>query len=260
MRYVEKDIGSSKFTITTNSITKLPITKYKDKLVILQNFLLQLYSYRCGYCGIVVGQEWVGEIEHFYYQAEDSYFDHIWDLRNLHIACKRCNSKKAVIDAERQKIWSPNHIAQNPKDIINKNYCWFHIVQTCYKKAFKYERSFLKVIGEPLTGYSAKKTVEVLDLNGEKTRKYLIELRIRLFSRAKKMLDQIVSFLIAAKSCRDCKKQSEYLLPIKSLIENFELLFSNESIFAEMIRDNFTKDLILMKACYEQLKLPCVKS
>jgi hypothetical protein len=77
MRYVEKDIGSSKFTITTNSITKLPITKYKDKLVILQNFLLQLYSYRCGYCGIVVGQEWVGEIEHFYYQAEDSYFDHI---------------------------------------------------------------------------------------------------------------------------------------------------------------------------------------
>jgi hypothetical protein len=118
----------------------------------------------------------------------------------------------------------------------------------------------LKVIGEPLTGYSAKKTVEVLDLNGEKTRKYLIELRIRLFSRAKKMLDQIVSFLIAAKSCRDCKKQSEYLLPIKSLIENFELLFSNESIFAEMIRDNFTKDLILMKACYEQLKLPCVKS
>jgi hypothetical protein len=253
MRYVEKDIGSIKYSIASNTISKLPITKDKDKHKIIQIFLLELYSCRCGYCGIAVGQEWVGEIEHFYFQDEARHEDHIWDLRNLHISCKRCNSKKGVLGAESSKIWSPNYLAQNPKDSVGKNYCWFQIDKEYFKKAFKYNRFLIKVIGEPLSGYSARQTVDVLDLNGDKTRRYLTELRIRQFSCAKKMLEQIVDLLEAAKSCNGCQKQKNYLSPIKSIIESFESLFSNDSNFSEMIRDNFTKDLVIVKACYEKL-------
>lgn len=253
MRFVEKDITSSSYALTTNVLSKLPKKKYNDKNKVVQKFLLELYSYRCGFCGVAVGREWVGEIEHFYNKDDKRHYDHIKDLKNLHISCKRCNSKKGKIDVETLKIWSPNYLASSPKS-SEGSYGWFQIEKENFDKSFKYIGPIISVNQESLAGYSAKKTLEMFDLNGDTSRKYLLELRIRHFDRAKKILDQITALLDAAQSCKGCNKQTDILSPLESIIDSFEHLFFNKSDFAEMIRDNFILNFVVIKACFEKLK------
>jgi len=251
MRHIPTDPKSLEYKEVQKITTALKSRK-KYLSAELQSYLDRTSSGRCSYCGIVVGREWVGEVEHYYPKSKKKYKPFSNDIKNFHWSCKRCNSAKGDhIDPFEKQMISPNFFL---KSTGTSAFIWDQLTEKDLNDSFRYVGPMIESMNDEVRGLSPNETISNFDLNGVKTRAYLRELRIKTLAKASELHKQIKNLLSLPISILPSDEQLIIISLLKFLISDFESYFSSRADFAEMIRDNFNDELILIKACYHKLE------
>lgn len=129
MRYIERiekdDLEKQDYLETKDDLEKNAF--HEDASI--REYLLQRYGQKCCYCENEINASSVAEVDHFYPQkikkgVENPLHDIVYDIRNFHISCHRCNHNKGMYH---NQALSPNYFFKgtswclSSKDFIEKN-------------------------------------------------------------------------------------------------------------------------------------------
>lgn len=219
--------------------------KYNCETV--KSYLTRAYKGICAYCEAEVSVANYMEVEHFHPKSQyDTYKLHI---KNLHLACKRCNNPKG---SQTIKILSPNYYKDNPE---NEDSDWKLYTPEELKSKIQYCGHRLY---SPTNDQCAIDTIDILRLNNDRKddkREFLIESRLKIFYIAFNNIIGITNSIRNMIKYRpDYSWEIEefnknHMEAIQPQVDNLREMMEHGAPYSQMIIDNFKKTL------YELLKI-----
>ncbi len=230
MRFIDKDKNSD---LVKNAQSVLNSSRHYNESNIVREIIRNLYSSCCCYCECSPEDGSFFQIEHFYPKNSSRYKRFKKSIENLHYSCQRCNNLKGR---------KPHN------NILSPNYYLTKTLQWQITNSQKIEREIF-YIGHLL--YSSnqvhkstdrgKQTILLFDLNNQNNdrrgnRKFLVESRLRSFSRVYNILDAIYELVL------NYSHQNNNA--IKILIIEVIKYTNRDSQYSTMVIHNFGNDIV----------------
>lgn len=206
----------------------------------LREYLSKTYKLRCCYCEAAINSVSGFQVDHFYPQklhvGGKNYIDnpnlYVYDVRNFHISCNRCNKLKACFNGDKSSNYysgpalSPNYYQKNSKwNLTDKEYVQNNLMyKGAVVKSNKYD-AFIKQL--KMNGST--------DSEKEGTRRSSLYDRARYFYETQNLLN------ICDDMCKLDRKMAKNLFKIVSK------RFDENANYSSMIIQNFGEAYCILR-------------
>lgn len=233
MRYVPKRLD---VPLIQEAVLRLKQAKDFNTDSVVRDIMRSIYCGCCAYCECKPEAGSSFEIELFYPKGNPQFEKFRKDIRNLHYACRACNTKKASKWDE--KLLSPNYFVRNG--------VWVETSPKEIESRIRYN-AFLLTTPDTDDGMG-RFTINKLGLN---TRPYLVENRIRCISNVTRLIYVIYQLL---SDIHDhgltCDRQRKSLNLLFGLLVTY---LKDDAEYSTMILQNYGSTIILLLKIWHEI-------